>query len=100
VTWEAVREVNCTTNPIEKRGLLDLPLGFDRVLGLRLSDAVNVDGEALPAEVAVLVQQREEARAARDWATADALRDAVRERGYEMEDTPSGTRWRKAADGS
>jgi cysteinyl-tRNA synthetase len=93
-TWETVREANRAANPFEKRALLDLVLDFDRVLGLSLSDAADGDGEALPEEVAALVQQREQARDERDWVVADALRDAIRERGYEVEDTPSGTRWR------
>jgi cysteinyl-tRNA synthetase len=94
VTWEVVREANRATAATEKRGLLDLALDFDRVLGLRLADVVDADAETLPREVAELIQQREAARTARDWPTADALREAIRERGYEVEDTPSGTRWR------
>jgi len=65
------------------------------VLGLRLSKAMDADTAALPDDVAALIQQREAARAARDWAAADGLREAIRQRGYEVEDTPSGTRWRK-----
>jgi cysteinyl-tRNA synthetase len=94
VTWEVVREANRSTDPDAKRTLLEAVLDFDRVLGLRLLDVVNADSGTLPMEVAELVQRREEARAARDWARADGLRDAIRERGYEIEDTPSGTRWR------
>ncbi len=94
VTWEAIRQANRAANAAEKRALLDLVLGFDRVLGLRLADAVATGDEALPPDVAALIRQREAARAARDWATADALRQTIRERGYEVEDTPSGTRWR------
>jgi len=96
VTWEAVREANRATDVAEKRALLELVLDFDRVLGLRLSDVVDADGETLPAEVAELIQQREQARAARNWSRADAFREAIREQGYEVEDTPEGTRWRKA----
>jgi cysteinyl-tRNA synthetase len=94
VTWEAVRAANRASDVNEKRALFDLVLDFDRVLGLRLSDVVDVDAERLPTEVAELVHQREEARAARDWSTADALREAIRRLGYEVEDTPMGTQWR------
>jgi cysteinyl-tRNA synthetase len=79
-----------------KRAHVDLVLDFDRVLGLRLTDAVDAEAEQLPAAVAKLIQQREDARAGRDWARADGLREAIRAHGYEVEDTPSGTRWRKA----
>ncbi len=47
------------------------------------------------AEVEALVAEREAARAARDWARADALRDRLLEAGIVLEDTPDGTRWRR-----
>jgi cysteinyl-tRNA synthetase len=102
VTWEAVRQANRASDAAEKRDLLDLVLDFDRVLGLRLADAA-AEGRGksairpLPVEVATLITQREAARAARDWAAADALREAIREHGYEVEDTHTGTRWRRIA---
>jgi cysteinyl-tRNA synthetase len=94
VSWEALREANRASEAAAKRGLLELVLDFDRVLGLRLADVVAADAVTLPAGVAALIQQREVARSARDWPTADALREAIRRQGYEVEDTPSGTRWR------
>jgi cysteinyl-tRNA synthetase len=93
VTWETIREANRAVDGAEKRALFEAALDFDRVLGLRLADAT--DAETLPAEVAALIEQREAARATRDWATADELRETIRQRGHEIEDTPSGTRWRK-----
>jgi cysteinyl-tRNA synthetase len=98
MTWETVRQANRATGGAEKRTLLESVLDFDRVLGLGLADASNAD-ETLPAKVAALIEQREAARAVRDWATADALREAVRQHGYEIDDTPSGTRWRKTMSG-
>lgn len=41
-----------------------------------------------PREVIELLSQRSVARAARDWETADALRDQIRERGWEVNDGP------------
>jgi cysteinyl-tRNA synthetase len=95
VTWEVVRQANRAADPAEKRALLQSVLDFDQVLGLRLADMVVTDDE-LPANVAALIQQRGAARAARDWSTADALREAIRQHGYEVEDTPSGTQWHRA----
>ena len=45
-----------------------------------------------PADVAALVAEREQARAARDWATSDRLRQQVVEQGWRVEDTPAGPR--------
>jgi cysteinyl-tRNA synthetase len=96
VAWEAVRRANQATDTAEKRTLLESALDFDRVLGLGLADAVaTTDAEPLPADVAALIRQREAARAARDWPTADGLREAIQQQGYEVEDTPTGTRWRR-----
>jgi cysteinyl-tRNA synthetase len=94
VTWETLRQANRASELAEKRGLLDLVLDFDRVLGLGLEESLSAETEELPADVADLISQREAARAARDWSTADALRERVRQQGYEVEDTASGTRWR------
>jgi GT2 family glycosyltransferase len=47
--------------------------------------------EDLPSEVRALLQERGTARARRDWATADALRDRLRELGWEAVDTPGGS---------
>jgi len=97
VTWEAVHQANRATDVAEKRALLDLALDFDRVLGLGLADASAAGDEPLPSDVAALIQQREAARAARDWPTADALREVIRQQGYEVEDTPSGPRWQRVS---
>ena len=43
------------------------------------------------AEIDALVRERDEARAARDFARADALRDELTARGIKLEDTPGGT---------
>jgi cysteinyl-tRNA synthetase len=52
----------------------------------RLHDAVD-------ALVASLLDQRQAARATRDFATADAIRDQIKAAGIEVEDTPSGPSW-------
>src|SRR5690606_38023212 len=44
-----------------------------------------------------LLQQRAEARARKDWAEADAIRDRLRAAGIEITDTPSGARWSLSA---
>jgi cysteinyl-tRNA synthetase len=98
VTWKAVRQANRAAVASEKRTLLETILDFDRVLGLGLADAIAVK-EPLPANVAALIQQREAARESHDWATADQLREAIRQHSYTIEDTPTGTRWRKTTQG-
>jgi cysteinyl-tRNA synthetase len=60
--------------------------GFEAV-GLRAGVASEVE-----AEVLELARRRDEARAARDWAAADRLREEIVAVGYRVEDTPAGTR--------
>ena len=63
---------------------------LDTVLGL-LSD----EQTPLEREVEVLLEERQQARQARDFARADALRTQLRERGYVVEDTPQGARLKR-----
>ena len=65
--------------------------GFDAVLGV-IGEVERE--ESLPKEAEALIQKREEARKAKDWAAADALRMRLREMGVVVEDTPQGVRWR------
>ena len=55
------------------------------------------DDEKLTGALDVLVRgvldERAEARAAKDWARADAMRDRLKDAGIEIEDTPEGPKW-------
>jgi cysteinyl-tRNA synthetase len=64
---------------------------FDRFLGLDLAAEV---GQVLPAGAETLIAGREQARAARDFAAADRLREQLAGLGVEVTDTRSGTTWR------
>lgn len=46
-------------------------------------------------DVEILIKQRNEAKASKDYATADKLRDYLLENNILIEDTPAGTVWRK-----
>nr|WP_155073483.1 cysteine--tRNA ligase [Streptomyces taklimakanensis] len=49
--------------------------------------------EAVDALVGLLLEQRQAARARKDYAAADAIRDRLQQAGLVIEDTPSGPRW-------
>jgi len=75
------------------RGMLDV-LGLDPWSDPWASANRNDDSDAvIDALVRVAVQQRQEARARKDFAAADAIRDGLAEIGIVLEDTPSGARW-------
>ncbi|MCW8948033.1 MAG: cysteine--tRNA ligase [Sedimenticola sp.] len=46
-------------------------------------------------EIESLIHQRQEAKAGKNWAEADRLRDALKEQGVVLEDSPQGTTWRR-----
>ena len=48
---------------------------------------------ALDALITTMIDQRAEARAAKDWAAADRIRDAIAAAGVVLEDGPEGTHW-------
>ncbi len=73
--------------PIERRALL---LDFDRVLGLGLDEPPEETDVDLPPGASELLDRRAAARAARDFATSDALRDELAAMGVEVRDTPEG----------
>jgi cysteinyl-tRNA synthetase len=64
----------------------------DRVLGVLPRAA-----EVLPAEVEEKIAARNAARRRRDFSQADRIRDELAARGIVLEDTPAGTRWKKAS---
>jgi cysteinyl-tRNA synthetase len=59
---------------------------------LRGDDSEGLSAEAIDA----LVAERVEAKAAKNYARADEIRTVLTEAGVVLEDSPSGTTWRRA----
>ncbi|WP_438352279.1 cysteine--tRNA ligase [Microbacterium sp. CJ88] len=51
------------------------------------------EASALDSLVQAMIAQRAQARAEKDWTTADRVRDAIAAAGIDLEDTPDGTHW-------
>ena len=98
VVFDLVRDLN---RRLERRSLSTGDAGrahdtlrdLDRVLAI-LPD----DSEALEPDVAALLEQRAAARAARDFAASDRLRDELAAYGVTVEDTRDGQRWRRSVE--
>ena len=76
-------------------------LACGALLGLLQQDPANwfagdtSDDEA--GDIDALVAQRQQARADKDFATADRIRDELAARGIVIEDGADGVRWRRSA---
>ena len=95
VVAETVTAINKALDAGDAAGAAPLAAAFRSMVeavGLVLNDAeAAVGGDAQALAVA-----RDEARAAKDWAQADALRDQLQAMGYVVEDTANGTAIRPA----
>ena len=75
---------------------------FDQVLGLSLLERAEAlrEKESAPQEgdgqIEELIQARQEARAAKNWAEADRIRDELKAMGVVLKDTPQGVTWTRA----
>ncbi len=102
VLFEIARELNKlkTEDMVKANGLAVRLKELAGVLGLLeqepesfLQGDTNSD-EA--AEIEALIKQRNEAKANKNWAVADEVRDKLKAMNIVLEDTPNGTIWRKA----
>ncbi len=90
------KDINITVSAQPKKQTCEAALAlFDElcnVLGL----LYNKSDSNLDAEVEKLIEERTAARKNRDFATADAIRDKLKEMGILLEDTPQGVKWTRA----
>jgi cysteinyl-tRNA synthetase len=93
--FDAVREANRALDAGDLTRATTLVATVDELTGaLGLPIAVDDAGDD-DAEIDALVRERDDARAARNFARADAVRDELTVRGIKLEDTPGGTIWHR-----
>ena len=97
---EIVNDLNKAEDSEERSRLKSLLLKSAYMLGLLYNEPESWfkgegnDDEA--AEIESLIAKRAEAKKNKDWATADAIRDELKAKGIVLEDSPTGTTWKKA----
>ncbi|MTV49502.1 cysteine--tRNA ligase [Heliobacillus mobilis] len=103
--FDLARETNAFLHGGEGLGAEDLQLlrhvaeTFDQlsgVMGIELSETAEAaDDSLVDGLMDLLISLRAEARKKKDWATADKIRDGLKELAIIIEDTPQGARWKK-----
>jgi cysteinyl-tRNA synthetase len=84
LAFDAVRDARASGDEAVAAAVFEM---FERALGLPLRSATA----EVPPDVEALARQRDEARAGRDWARADAIRAELQAGGWTVEDGPDGT---------
>jgi len=82
--WELIKDSSISKED-KKATLLD----FDTVLGLGLAQAVKT---IIPPEIQNIVSERDRARSEKDFETSDLLRAKLEKYGYDVVDSPGGTK--------
>jgi cysteinyl-tRNA synthetase len=85
--FDLVRRANASDDERAAAAALEIA----RAVGLDLRS----EAEAIGDDALALASARDEKRAAKDWAGADAIRDELVAMGYEVADTPTGTQLRR-----
>ena len=98
--FNLARRLNKATDDGERQSLAAGLLAAGDLMGLIQQDpeawfAGGDDGELSADDIEQLLSEREAARANRDFAAADAIRDKLASAGVQIEDSAHGTRWRR-----
>ncbi|MFA6602316.1 MAG: cysteine--tRNA ligase [Candidatus Shapirobacteria bacterium] len=93
LVWKLVKD-ETVSHEDRKATILD----FDRVLGLKLDQYNYSIKEEVPEEIETLMEARTKARSEKNWAESDRLRDEIKSKGWEVEDTPQGPKANKLTD--
>lgn len=99
VIFELVRDINGAVSPAQNpskalaKACDDIFTELSEVIGLPISKAEVGD---MDAEIESMIEARQAARKAKNFAEADRIRDELKAKGIILEDTPQGVKWKRA----
>lgn len=95
--FELVRDINVSVLQSGSEALItDAIKLFDELTDVLGIVYPHEQADDLDAEVEKMIEARQAARNAKNWAEADRIRDELKEKGIVLEDTPQGVKWHRA----
>ena len=95
--FELVRDINVSVLQSGSKALIaDAIKLFDELTGVLGIVYPHEQADDLDAEVEKMIEARQAARKAKNWAEADRIRDELKDKGIVLEDTPQGVKWHRA----
>ncbi len=94
--FELVKYTNSNISSDSAKSLAEAGLGLIRKLCDVLGIITEVKKEKLDSEIEALIEERQAARKAKDFARADEIRDQLAAEGIILEDTREGVKWKRA----
>ncbi len=91
--FDLTRDINSNINSQSSKELVMYAANLFDELASILGLVYNREKESLDEEIEKLIEKRQEARANRDFATADKIRDELKSRNIILEDTAQGVKW-------
>lgn len=95
VIFDMVRDINSSINENSSKKVAKDSLNLIRELGEPLGILQRSVRGNLEDEIQRLIEERQAARKAKNYALADKIRDDLKAMGIVLEDTPAGVRWKK-----
>ncbi len=90
--FDIVYAANTELTSESSRAIIEKTLGLIRELGGVLG-LFQKEKKSIDAEIEELIEKRSKARAEKNWAEADAIRDKLKEMNIVLKDTPTGVQW-------